>query len=50
MGEAYRTVLGHLRHEIGHWYWQVMVGRSTEESERFRARFGDERLDYPLVG
>ncbi len=29
MGEAYRTVLGHLRHEVGHYYWQVLVqGRS----------------------
>jgi hypothetical protein len=25
MGEAYRTVLGHLRHEVGHYYWQVLV-------------------------
>ncbi len=25
MAEPYRTMLGHLRHEVGHYYWQVIV-------------------------
>jgi hypothetical protein len=45
LGEGYRTVLGHLRHEIGHYYWDRLV-RDTEALESFRARFGDERQSY----
>jgi hypothetical protein len=45
MGEPYRTVLGHLRHEVGHHYWTVLA---PDEPARRRARalFGDEREDY----
>lgn len=45
LGERYRTLLGHLRHEIGHYYWQRLVDGS-EWQEPCRAVFGDERLDY----
>ncbi|MCU1376335.1 MAG: hypothetical protein JWO68_3621 [Actinomycetia bacterium] len=45
LGEPYRTVLGHLRHEIGHFAWMVLV-EGTPAIERFRALFGDEREDY----
>jgi hypothetical protein len=45
MGEGYRTVLGHLRHEIGHYYWDKLV-RDGGSLERFRALFGDERASY----
>jgi hypothetical protein len=45
LGEGYRTVLGHLRHEIGHYYWDRLV-RDTQALEPFRARFGDERQSY----
>ena len=45
MGEPYRTLLGHLRHEIGHYYWNVLV-RNDPSLERFRQIFGDERRDY----
>jgi hypothetical protein len=45
MGEAYRTMLGHLRHETGHYYWYVLV-EQPGLSERFRELFGDERADY----
>jgi hypothetical protein len=44
-GEAYRTMLGHFRHEIGHYYWPLLVeqaGRLTP----WRELFGDEREDY----
>jgi hypothetical protein len=45
MGEPYRTLLGHFRHEIGHYYWNVLV-RNDPSLERFRQIFGDERQDY----
>jgi hypothetical protein len=45
LGEAYRTVLGHLRHEIGHYYWDRLV-RDGGRAERFRALFGDEGEGY----
>jgi hypothetical protein len=43
--EPYRTLLGHLRHEVGHYYWQRLVEGSSH-IDRFRALFGDERRDY----
>jgi hypothetical protein len=45
MGEAYRTMLGHVRHETGHYYWVVLVERAGR-CDRFRELFGDERADY----
>jgi hypothetical protein len=45
MAEPYRTLLGHLRHEVGHYYWQVLLDGSPAV-ERFRQLFGDERDDY----
>jgi hypothetical protein len=45
MAEHYRTVIGHLRHEIGHHYWNRLVGQSDHLSQ-FRDLFGDERADY----
>jgi hypothetical protein len=43
-GEPLRTVLGHFRHEIGHYYWPRLVDGPGRD--RFRSLFGDERLDY----
>ncbi|HEY4016897.1 MAG TPA: putative zinc-binding peptidase [Polyangiaceae bacterium] len=45
LGETYRTLLGHFRHEIGHYYWDVLV-RDTNELGPFRALFGDETKSY----
>ncbi|MGY6501086.1 MAG: zinc-binding metallopeptidase family protein [Acidimicrobiales bacterium] len=45
MGEAYRTMLGHFRHEIGHYYQQVLVTEDPWLAE-CRALFGDERASY----
>jgi len=45
MGEAYRTVLGHFRHEIAHYYWARLVAPSPRLQE-FRNIFGDEQKDY----
>lgn len=43
--EPYRTLLGHFRHEIGHWYWDRLV-RGTPALDAFRAVFGDETMSY----
>jgi hypothetical protein len=43
--EAYRTLLGHFRHESGHYYWDRLV-RGTPFEAPFRKLFGDERTDY----
>jgi hypothetical protein len=45
MNEEYRTMLGHFRHEIGHYYWQKLV-HDVGLHDGFRALFGDERADY----
>ncbi|MET0533885.1 MAG: putative zinc-binding metallopeptidase [Steroidobacter sp.] len=43
--EAYRTLLGHFRHESGHYYWDRLIS-NTENLQGFRALFGDEQQDY----
>jgi hypothetical protein len=43
--EPYRTLLGHFRHESGHYYWDRLI-RDRSPLERFRSLFGDERADY----
>jgi len=45
MNEKYRTLLGHFRHESGHYYWDRLISNSDRLLE-FRELFGDERLDY----
>jgi len=45
MGEPYRTLLGHFRHEVGHYFWNVLV-RNDPSLDGFRRIFGDERQDY----
>jgi len=45
MGELYRTLLGHFRHEIAHYYWDRLIA-DTPNLEPFRQIFGDERQDY----
>lgn len=44
-GEPYRTLLGHFRHESGHFYWDRLI-RDANRFDGFRALFGDERADY----
>ena len=43
--EPYRTLLGHFRHEIGHYYWDILVANQPAHVD-FRALFGDESADY----
>jgi len=45
MKERYRTILGHFRHEIGHYYWTLLIEKAGR-LEEFRVVFGDERTDY----
>jgi len=45
LNEPYRTLLGHFRHEVGHYYWDRLIDGSAR-LEAFRVQFGDERQDY----
>lgn len=46
MIEPYRTLLGHFRHEIGHYYWDQLVRDDPVTLNSYRTLFGDERADY----
>lgn len=45
MGEPYRTLIGHFRHEVGHYYWDRLV-RDAGRLDECRAVFGDDSQDY----
>jgi hypothetical protein len=45
MREPYRTLLGHFRHESGHYYFEKLVA-GTHWLKPFRERFGDDQADY----
>jgi hypothetical protein len=45
MHELYRTLLGHFRHEVGHYYWDRLIANSPH-LEEYRQLFGDDRQDY----
>jgi len=44
LGEPYRTLLGHFRHEVGHWYWDRLVRDGDQTA--FVALFGDPNQNY----
>ncbi|MEA2240643.1 MAG: hypothetical protein QOD24_199 [Solirubrobacteraceae bacterium] len=46
LGEPYRTVLGHLRHEIGHYYQPLLAPEGSQQRDACRETFGDDRADY----
>jgi hypothetical protein len=46
LGEHYRTPLGHIRHELGHFAWLRLVASDPDRLGEFRELFGDERDDY----
>jgi len=46
LGEPYRTVLGHFRHEIGHYYQPILIAPDSAAEQRCRELFGDDREDY----
>jgi hypothetical protein len=45
LNETYRSVLGHFRHESGHYYWWKLVSKGRRLNE-YRELFGDETRDY----
>jgi len=46
MDEPYRTLLGHFRHEIGHYYFYRLIGSRQDYLDKFRELFGDPDADY----
>ncbi|MBU8810322.1 putative zinc-binding metallopeptidase [Mycolicibacterium goodii] len=46
MDEPYRTLLGHFRHEIGHYYFYRLVAPSADYAARFHELFDDPDADY----
>jgi hypothetical protein len=48
MSERYRTLLGHFRHESGHYYEGLLVPQGAAR-DAWRELFGDERADYPAA-
>src|SRR5271170_143174 len=46
MDEPYRTLLGHFRHEVGHYYFYRLISPSSDDDARFRELFGDPDADY----
>jgi len=46
LSEPYRTLIGHFRHEVGHYYWDILINSDKEILERFRTIFGNENKDY----
>lgn len=45
MGELYRTMIGHMRHEMAH-FIQLRLSEDATFLSEFRDLFGDERADY----
>lgn len=46
MSEPYRTLIGHFRHEVGHYFWDRLVATNQKVLNDFRNLFGNEQLDY----
>lgn len=46
MNERYRTLIGHFRHEVGHYYWELLILSNQDVLHKFRLIFGDERVSY----
>jgi hypothetical protein len=46
LNEPYRTLLGHFRHEVGHYFWSRLVEHDPAELAACRALFGDDSISY----
>jgi len=46
MDEPYRTLLGHFRHEVGHYYFYRLITPSSDYLARFNELFGNPDADY----
>jgi hypothetical protein len=45
LNEPFRTLLGHMRHEVAHYFWDELIEK-TDRLQKFRELFGDETEDY----
>ena len=46
MQERYRTLIGHLRHEVGHYFWEQLISSDEDALRSFRNIFGNEQANY----
>lgn len=46
LAENYRTLLGHFRHELGHYFWDRLIAPNPNRTQQFRNLFGDETVNY----
>ena len=46
MSERYRTLLGHFRHEVGHYFWDRLIRDNSSALQKFRNTFGNETQSY----
>lgn len=46
MQEHYRTLIGHLRHEVGHYFWEQLISKKQDVLREFRTIFGNEEANY----
>tara|TARA_R110002051_G_scaffold298457_4_gene365306 strand:- start:11311 stop:12375 length:1065 start_codon:yes stop_codon:yes gene_type:complete len=46
LDERYRTLIGHFRHEVGHYYWERLIRDNAYLLEQYRDYFGDESVSY----
>ncbi|WP_273565593.1 zinc-binding metallopeptidase family protein [Maribacter halichondriae] len=46
MQERYRTLIGHLRHEVGHYFWEQLISKNEDILSQFRNIFGNEETNY----
>lgn len=46
LDEPYRTLIGHLRHEVGHYFWERLVAADKSFLSEFRIIFGNEEINY----
>ena len=47
--EDYRTLVGHFRHETGHYFWFMLIASDNDRLQQFRTLFGDEQENYRLA-
>lgn len=46
LSEPHRTLIGHFRHEIGHYYWELLIRNQEDKRSQFSTLFGDASQDY----
>ena len=44
--EPYRTLIGHMRHEVGHYFWNLLILSDANALQTFRTIFGNEESNY----